>query len=142
MRRKGAGRGRRDAFGLFAEPLRRPFNLKLAQDVEGAEVGAPGGIDAALEAQQEFFIGLVAFGEASFVAAPGFVRLLDDLAFDGAETAEAPLVGDEGIDQAALVGSVGGEAVVVFDGERFELLGGPRRRGRGEFGRRCRFSGH
>ena len=51
------------------------LGLQFAQGFEGAEVGAPGGIDAALEANEELVLHRVAFGKAPFVAGPGFVVL-------------------------------------------------------------------
>src|SRR5947208_2066705 len=47
----------------------------------------------------------------------------EDLAFDGAEAAELPFVGDEVVHEAALFGSGGGEAVVIIAGEGFEFGG-------------------
>src|SRR4051794_31061870 len=47
----------------------------------------------------------------------------EDLAFDGSETAELPFAGDEDIDEAALFGRAGMEAVVIIAGEGFEFGG-------------------
>ena len=97
----------------------------MIKDGEGLFEGTAGSVDATLEIVQ-----IVVAAEVS----DGSPRLLihlksvaknagQELAFDGAEAAEQPLVGDEGIDQATLFGSGGGKALVVLGGERLELLG-------------------
>ena len=46
--------------------------------------------------------------------------LLIDLGLDGAEAAEEPVAVDEGVDEEALVGGSGAEAVVIFGDEFLE----------------------
>ena len=88
-------------------------------------VGALDGVDAALEAAEDFVIAVVDLGHLE--PFDGVVEALDvvlpELRFEGAEAALEPLGGDEGVDQGAHFGSGGLVAVVVFGGE--ELRGPP-----------------
>jgi len=96
------------------------FGLEAAELLEGVVVVALGGVDAALEAGE--FAGVL--GED---LAEGDVVDVEDalveLGLDGAEAADEPVAVDEGIDEEALVGGGGAEAVVVFADELLE--GGP-----------------
>ena len=85
-------------------------------------VGALGGVDAALEAVEDFVVAVVDLGHLE--PGDGMVEALDvvlpELRFEGAETALEPLGGDEGIDQGAHFGNGGLVAAVIFGGEKFE----------------------
>jgi hypothetical protein len=93
------------------------FGLEAAELLEGVVVVALGGVDAALETGE--LVGVL--GED---VAEGDVVDVDDalpeLGFDGTEAAEEPLAVDEGVDEHALLGGGGAEAVVIFAGEFLE----------------------
>jgi hypothetical protein len=99
--------------------------LQLVKDGEGLFEGTAGSVDAAPEIVQIVVAAEVSDGNRRLLIDLKSVakNARQELAFDGAEAAEQPLVGDEGIDQATLFGSGGGEALVVLGGERVELLG-------------------
>jgi hypothetical protein len=100
--------------------------LELAEGFEGDEVGFAGGVDAALEAVEVFTGVLVALAkrELDIPLVEGVVVVMrEELAFDGSEAAELPFVGDEVVDEAALFGRGGMEAVVIIAGEGFEFGG-------------------
>ena len=82
------GRGWRYPGGALA----RRLGLEFAEGFEGAQVGAPGGIDAALEAEKEIVAPFVGIDEAIPVADAVLLVFGDGLAFDGAEAAETPLI--------------------------------------------------
>jgi hypothetical protein len=109
------GGGRRDRRGLEA--------LKL---IEGAVVVALGRIDAALEAGEGVAAAIEGLAERTFLVGreEGGHFVGPELGFDLAIAAEEPLGLDEGIDEERLLGGVGVEAVVVIEGEGFEILGG------------------
>jgi hypothetical protein len=93
--------------------------------LEGALVIALGGVDAVLEAGEDF-AGIViegaAEGEEVFGGA-GFAPLhvlAPELGFGAAEAAEGPLGIDEDVDEGALLGGIGVEAGVVTGGEGIE----------------------
>ena len=102
--------------GLVVDRFFRLETLKLA---EGVTVVALGGVDAALESREVVAIVAKSFGEGDFEN-----RILPHLAFDSAEAAEEPVAIDEGIDEHALFGRSGTEALVIFVGEGFELRDG------------------
>jgi hypothetical protein len=76
-------------------------------------------VDAALEAREVVAVVAEGLGGGDFEN-----RILPHLALDSAEAAEEPLAIDEGIDEHALFGRSGREALVVFAGEVFELRDG------------------
>ena len=90
------------------------FGLEAAELVEGVVVVALGGVDAALETGE--LAGVL--GED---VAEGDVLDVDDalpqLGLNGSEAAEEPLAIDEGVDEHALLGGGGAEAVEIFAGE-------------------------
>jgi len=100
----------------FAEG-EKPFDLE-----EGIAVGALDIVDAALEAAE----GGGGVGECM---AEGIFLIQEESLFDGAlpelgigggEAAKLPVAADEGIDEAALLGGAGVEALEVFGGEGLE----------------------
>jgi hypothetical protein len=99
--------------------------LDFAEGVEGAVVGAVGGIEAALEAGEGAGAvgGHVADGVVLIDVDGGLDFVPPDLGFGATEAAELPIGGDEGIDQEALLGCLGMEAVVVVEDEGFEVFG-------------------
>ena len=100
--------------------------LEFAEGFEGDEVGFAGGVDAALEAVEVFTGELVALAKREWDVPrmEGVVVMMgEELAFDGSEAAELPFVGDELVDEAALFGGGGVEAVVIIAGEGFEFRG-------------------
>jgi hypothetical protein len=104
-RRTGSGRVRlRGAFG--------GSGLETFELVEGAVVGAVGGVDAALEAGEVAHVTREQAAEGPLgvepVQANAFGHLvLPQLGFDFAEAAEHPFAGDQRIDQEALLGGGG-----------------------------------
>ena len=114
--------------------------LELAEGFEGDEVRFAGGVDAALEAVEVFTGELVALAKRH-LDVPWMERVVvmmgEELAFDGSEAAELPFAGDEIVDEAALFGGGGSEAVVIFDCEGFEFGGGLRTGAWFRLGRRC-----
>jgi hypothetical protein len=99
--------------------------LELPQLVEGALVGALGGVDAALEAFEVTVA--VDEGVAEGGILVGIKEVLDgvfpDLGFHDGEAAELPVVADEGVDKETLLGGGGLEAVEVLGGEGVEVGG-------------------
>ena len=93
--------------------------------VESGFVGALGGVDAALEADEDWgaFAEGVAEGRVIVELEGGFQCVLPDLGVDFGETAELPVVADEGVEVVALFGGGGVEAVDVFGSEGFESGG-------------------
>ena len=87
--------------------------------MEGVAVVALGRVDAALEAGEVVAVVAEGLGEGDFED-----RIFPHLALDSAEAAEEPFAIDEGIDEHALFGCGGTEALVVFAGEVFELRDG------------------
>ena len=88
--------------------------------------GALGGIDAPLK-PGEFVRGVVVgAGEVSLSigSEEGADLELHESGFDGAEAAKEPFIIDENIDERALLGGAGLEAVDVLGGEGGEFLGG------------------
>ena len=94
----------------------RVFSLETLKLVEGTTVVALGGVDAALEAGEVVAVVAEGLSEGDFED-----RILPHLALDSAEAAEEPFAIDEGIDEHALFGCGGTEALVVIVGELFEL---------------------
>jgi hypothetical protein len=99
--------------------------LELAQLVEGAFVGALGGVDAALEAFEGALAELVGVAEGVILveAEGAFHFVLPNLGIDSGKTAELPVAADEGVDKEALLRRGGLEAVEVPGGEGVEVLG-------------------
>jgi hypothetical protein len=99
--------------------------LEALEFAEGVAVVALGGIDHALEA------GEGAVGVAEGVAERGFlaefvggVHMVDeDLGFGGGEAAEGPRGADEDIDEVALLGDSGAEALEVLAAKGVEMAG-------------------
>jgi hypothetical protein len=104
--------------------------------LEGAGGGALVGVETALETLYAVFEvvegmveGMFAVEDVPFVGgieAPYFVileHLLPEGGLDGAETADVPLVVDEGVDEVPLTGGDGVELIVVLGGELRESLG-------------------
>ena len=114
----GGGRG---LFGLFDL-----FGLETLKLLEGVAVVAVGHIDAALEAGELVAGFAEGDGEVDVEDSVGDVgeALLPELGFDAAEAAEEPFGIDEGVDEHALLGGGGMEAVVILVGEGFEAAGG------------------
>ena len=100
----------------------RAAGLSLLESFEGAQVGAPGGVHAALQAHEDLA------GAGKGVAQRGVLirtisvlhEVLPELGFDGAEAALEPFGMDQGIDQGADFGGVGEETLVVLGGEGIE----------------------
>ena len=99
--------------------------LEALDGLEGAVVAALGGIDAAMEAGQRVLEAHE--GEAGrdkiFLGAAILHDVFPDLGLGFAEAAELPVGGYHGIDEEALLGGGGLEAVVVLEGEGFEGVG-------------------
>ena len=102
-----------------------PRHLQL---LEGAVVGALAGIDDSLEALKRGRGGVEGVaGSAGW----GFRILCEErvggvvpqFGFDAAETAEAPFICNERVDEEALIGVGGGVVFVVFGGELGEIFG-------------------
>ena len=111
-------RGYGDGAGGFGDRFGSGFGgLEAFELVEGVAVIALGGVDAALEAGEDFGILAESFVEGLFVD----VGFLPELGFDFAEAAEEPFGIDEDIELGALGGGGGAVAVVIFGGEGFEL---------------------
>jgi hypothetical protein len=108
------GGGRRDGGGLEALEL-----------IEGAVVVALGRIDAALETGEGIGAAIEGLAERTFLVGreEGGQFVGPELGFDLVVTAEEPLGLDEGIDEERLLGGFGVEAVVVIEGEGFEVFG-------------------
>jgi hypothetical protein len=113
--RDGDWGGRGDGDGLEALEL-----------IEGAMVVALGRIDAALETGEGIAAAIEGQAERTFLVGreEGGQFVGPELGFDLVVAAEEPLGLDEGIDQERLLGGGGAEAVVVIEGEGFEILGG------------------
>jgi len=122
--RGGGGSGFAFGGGDFGGRL----GLQALEILEGTLIVALGGGDAVLEAGEDL-AAIVVEGAAEGVEIfrdGGFAGLgvpVPELGFTAAETAEGPLGVDEDIDEAALFGGVGVEAVVVACGEGFEIGG-------------------
>ena len=101
------------------------FGLEALEILEGVAVVALGGVDAALEAGELVGVFTVGLAEGDFVVGfeGGKRAFLPKLGFDDAETAEEPIGVDEGVDEHALFGGGGVEAVVIFGFEGFEVGG-------------------
>jgi hypothetical protein len=105
------------------------FFLESREVLQGAVVGAVEGVEAGLEAVEvfgelivdgEWMGGLFGFGNA--VAVKGVVDLFPKVGFDAAEAAETPFGVDEDIDEGALFGGDGLEALKVLVDEVVEVL--------------------
>jgi hypothetical protein len=96
--------------------------LEAPDGLEGAVVAALGGIDAAMEAGQRVLAAHegAAGRDKIFLGTPRMHAVVPDLGLGLAEAAELPLGGYHGIDEEAVFGAGGLEAVVVFEGEGFE----------------------
>src|ERR1035441_1767935 len=103
------------------------FSVGLAavEFLEGEAIVLVGGVDAALQAGELVGVLAVGLAEGDFVVGleDGARAFLPKLGFDDAETAEEPFGVDEGVDEHALFGGGGAEAVVVFGFEDFEVGG-------------------
>jgi hypothetical protein len=103
--------------------------LQASEFLEGALIIALGGVHAVLEAGESLachIIGSASERQEVLIAVAGSAGLgipVPELGFDAAEAAEGPLGVDEDVDEAALLGGVGEEAVVVVGGEGFEVGG-------------------
>jgi hypothetical protein len=119
-----ASRGR--GFGIrFLGGYAVLFGLEAAEFLEGVTVIAMGGIDAALEAAEIVAIGSVGLRDSDFLFGHEAVdrAMFPELGFADTEAAEEPLGVDEGVDEHALFGSGGTEAVVIFSFESLEVDG-------------------
>jgi hypothetical protein len=99
--------------------------LQACEAGKGAVEVAGTGIDAALEAGEGFRLGGCGLGERAVLVGVQPVLLVKDpeLGLGFMEAAEEPIGVDEGIDEAALLGSGGLEALEIFGGEGFEIGG-------------------
>ena len=96
---------------------------KFVEGFEGGEIGFAGREDTAFD---QFEIGGAPVDGLAEVEATSrdFVRITgEQFAFGAQEAAEAPFIGDQAIDQAALFGRGGSEALVVFGDEAVEGFG-------------------
>jgi hypothetical protein len=100
--------------------------LEALELIEGAVVVALGRIDAALEASEGIAAAIEGLAEGAFLVGreEGGHLVGPELGFDLAIAAEEPFGLDQGIDEKAVLGGFGAEAVVVIEGEGFEILGG------------------
>ena len=103
--------------------------LEALQLLQGAEVRALGGVDAALHVVKIITGALEDLAERSFLVQT-FIRVariaelvVPELGFGTAEAAELPIGIDKGIDQKALEGSGGPELAMIVGGESFQLTG-------------------
>ena len=96
--------------------------MEAFEFVEGGFVGALGGIDAALEADEyrRALAERVAEGRVGVEPEDRFQCVLPNLGVDFGEAAELPVVADEGVEVVALFGGGGLETLQVFGGEGFE----------------------
>src|SRR6185437_13540258 len=116
---------RGSGFGLFRlrGPGRGLEGFELLKGLEGAVIVALGLVDAALEVVELLeFPGDAAgddfgFGFAGVVFGAAFTVAVVDGGFGAAETAQEPLVVDEGVDQGPGFGGGGAEAFVILGGE-------------------------
>lgn len=101
------------------------FGLETLEFAEGVAVVAVGAVDAALETGEEFVVLVDGLGEFDIFSGlvDAFGAFFPELGFADAEAAEEPLVVDEGVDEHALLGCGGVEAVVIFGGEDLEVGG-------------------
>ena len=96
---------------------------EFAEGFEGGEIGFAGGEDTAFDQFEKIGSEVDGFAEVE-VSSGDFARVLGKhFAFCAQESAETPLIGDEAIDEAALFGSGGSEALVVFGDEAVERFG-------------------
>jgi hypothetical protein len=96
---------------------------EFVEGFEGGEIGFPGGGDAAFDQFEPAGGQADRFAEVE-ASSGDFARVLGKhFAFCAQEAAEAPFIGDEAIDEAALFGSAGGETIVVFGDEQVERFG-------------------
>ena len=116
-RRVGLGSGAGGRFG--------GFGLEALEILEGGAVIALGGVHAALDAGEG--LGVSSGGDTDGEVLVVFVdvtgALFPECGFDHAEAAEEPFGVDEDVDEHALFGSGGVEAVVIFGFEGFEVGG-------------------
>ena len=98
---------------------------KAFEFVEGGFVGALGGVDAALEADEGGGGNAESLAEGGFIvlAPRSFHFALPDFGVDFGQAAELPIVADEGVEVVTLLGRGGTEAPVVFGGEGGESAG-------------------
>ena len=101
--------------------------LEALQLLQGAEVRALGGVDAALHVVKIITGALEDLAERSFLVQT-FIRVariaelvVPELGFGTAEAAELPIGVDEGVDQKTLEGTNGLELAMVVGGESFQL---------------------
>jgi len=111
--------------GWFGVGVAVFFGLEAAEILEGVAVIAVRPVDTALEAREE--VGVFTEGLGDFDLLAGHHgesgALLPELGFADTEAAEEPFSVDEGIDEHALLGCGGVEAVVIFGFEGFEVGG-------------------
>lgn len=102
------------------------FGLEALEFLEGVAVVAVGAVDAALEAGEIVVIAEDGLSEFDFFfgVKSSLGTFLPKLGFANPEAAEEPFGVDQGVDEHALFGSSGVEAVVVFGGEGLEVSGG------------------
>jgi hypothetical protein len=123
----------RDGPGIrFTDKLPGPYRVEF---FEGGAGGALEGVEAGLDAEEAFFEGLEAVGEGVLTGQDHETILFFEVVvvalevvgvevgLGEAETADEPLVVDEGIDEVSLARGDGLELGVVFGGEAGEGFG-------------------
>ena len=124
--RRGGGFRDRPRFRLRASQAMGPRHFEL---FKGAVVNAFTGIDDPLESLESGRFGgegvarSAGRGGLDIFYEEGVAGGLPELGLDAARAAEAPLAGDERIDQEALLGVGGAVLLVVFGGKLGEIPG-------------------
>jgi len=101
----------------------RAGGLETFELAQGALIGALGGVDAALEANENAVAAGegVAEGRALVEAKSRIHFIFPDLGVGLGEATELPVIADESVHIEALFGSGGPETFEVFGGEGFQL---------------------
>ena len=109
--------------GRRFEGNRGGLGLEFFKGLEGAVVGAAGGIDAPLELGEDARVAGAGLSEGQGFGGVGelLVLVLPELGFGGAEAAEGPLAVDELVDEEASFGGSGAVALVILVDELVEV---------------------
>src|ERR1035437_2006021 len=97
--------------------------FEFFEDLESAEDGAAGGIEAVLEFGEGARVAGRGISEGGLLRVAEFVvaLVLPHLGFGGVEAAEGPLAADQVVDEEAAFGGSGAVALVILVDELFEV---------------------